>query len=362
MKSPLLMAVVPSFLYSVPPLMPVILKWLTSAPSAALRLSTRPLLDCVSSTVVALVTEGVSATGVTFSVVVVLSVFAPPLPLLPPSSMPTVRVTAVVALLAVVKVTLLAAMKALMLLTLPVRVRAELVPPAVTPPPLVAASDPLPTDRVAVTLPAAASASAKLMPVRALATSSVTEMPPGTVATGASLTAAMVTVRVPAAAAAFLSVAVKVTVRSPLAGASLLLLNWIARAALCTRALLALALKVMVQAVPALTLAALALPMVAAPLFTSVPLIQIAPPPGSLVGRVRLSLALALPVICAFRVPPFQSASPSVSLTVMPLLTTTAVCSVKAVLPPATTLGVALGGTALSIWILLMEPQAVPVL
>src|SRR5258707_15532253 len=42
MKSPLLICVVPLFLNSVPLLMPVILKLLTSVPSAALRLMTRP--------------------------------------------------------------------------------------------------------------------------------------------------------------------------------------------------------------------------------------------------------------------------------------------------------------------------------
>ena len=43
--------------------MPVILKCVTSAPSAALREITSPLVVCVSSLVVALVTDGVSATG-----------------------------------------------------------------------------------------------------------------------------------------------------------------------------------------------------------------------------------------------------------------------------------------------------------
>ena len=46
-----------------PLLIPVILKCVTSAPSAALREITRPLVVCVSSLVVALVTDGVSATG-----------------------------------------------------------------------------------------------------------------------------------------------------------------------------------------------------------------------------------------------------------------------------------------------------------
>ena len=63
MNVPLVIGVVPSFLYSVPLVMPVILKCVTSAPSAALREITSPLVVCVSSLVVALVTDGVSATG-----------------------------------------------------------------------------------------------------------------------------------------------------------------------------------------------------------------------------------------------------------------------------------------------------------
>jgi hypothetical protein len=77
MKSPLLMTVVPSFLYSVPLLMPVILKWVTSAPSTALRLNTSPLLVCTPGEVLALLTLGVSATGVTVMVAVAV---APPRP------------------------------------------------------------------------------------------------------------------------------------------------------------------------------------------------------------------------------------------------------------------------------------------
>ena len=57
--------------------MPVILKWVVSAPSLALRVSTRPEADWVSSFVVALVTAGVSAAGA--SVIVEVAV-APPNP------------------------------------------------------------------------------------------------------------------------------------------------------------------------------------------------------------------------------------------------------------------------------------------
>src|SRR5262245_18986480 len=48
----------------------LILKCVTSSPSAALRETTSPLVDCVSSLVVAFVTLGVSATAVTVIVAV----------------------------------------------------------------------------------------------------------------------------------------------------------------------------------------------------------------------------------------------------------------------------------------------------
>src|SRR5260221_546759 len=67
MKSLFAIGVVPSVWNSVPFVIPVILKWVTSVPSAAFRPITRPLVVCVSSLVVALVTDGVSATGVTVS-------------------------------------------------------------------------------------------------------------------------------------------------------------------------------------------------------------------------------------------------------------------------------------------------------
>src|SRR2546426_807118 len=74
MKSPLLICVVPLFWNKVPLAIPVILKCVTSAPSAALRLMTRPDPVCVSSLVVALVTDGVSATALT----VIVAVARPP--------------------------------------------------------------------------------------------------------------------------------------------------------------------------------------------------------------------------------------------------------------------------------------------
>jgi hypothetical protein len=63
MKSPLWIGVTPSFLNNEPPVIAVILKWVTSAPSAGLREITRPEVVCVFALVVALVTDGVSATA-----------------------------------------------------------------------------------------------------------------------------------------------------------------------------------------------------------------------------------------------------------------------------------------------------------
>jgi hypothetical protein len=79
---------------------------------------------------------------------------------------------------------------------------------------------------------------------------------------GASLTAVTLTVCVAKPMPPFLSVAVKVTVRAVVLGASLLLVNWIAWAVLWTKALVAAALKVNVQALPLLTTAAFALPII----------------------------------------------------------------------------------------------------
>ena len=70
MKSPLLIGVVPSCWKSKPAVIPVILKCVTSGPSAALREMTSPLVVWVSSNVLAPVTLGVSATGVTVMVAV----------------------------------------------------------------------------------------------------------------------------------------------------------------------------------------------------------------------------------------------------------------------------------------------------
>src|SRR5947208_948822 len=77
MNWPLAIGVTPSFWNSVPLVMAVILKCVTSGPSTGLRLITRPLVVCVSSGVVASVTLGVSATGVT---VIVARAAGPPTP------------------------------------------------------------------------------------------------------------------------------------------------------------------------------------------------------------------------------------------------------------------------------------------
>src|ERR1041385_2880145 len=65
MKSLLLICVVPLFLNKAPPLMLVILKLVTSVPSEGLRLIINPEVVCVLTVVDALVTDGVSAIGLT---------------------------------------------------------------------------------------------------------------------------------------------------------------------------------------------------------------------------------------------------------------------------------------------------------
>ena len=76
-NAPTVTGVVASFWNSVPPLTAVTLKCVTSAPSAALRETTRPELVCRLTTVTAFVIEGGSATGDT---VVVAAVALPPSP------------------------------------------------------------------------------------------------------------------------------------------------------------------------------------------------------------------------------------------------------------------------------------------
>ena len=94
MKSPLLITVVPSLRNRAPLAMLVILKKATSAPSAALRVITRPEVLCTSSLVVASVTDGVSGSGVTVMARSSASVSAPPSPALPRSSVAMERVAA----------------------------------------------------------------------------------------------------------------------------------------------------------------------------------------------------------------------------------------------------------------------------
>ncbi len=85
-NDPSLICVAPSFLYSVPFVIPVTLKCVTSRPSAGLREITRPLVVCVSSLVAAPVTDGVSATALTVMPTVSVSLCAPPVPVFPWSS------------------------------------------------------------------------------------------------------------------------------------------------------------------------------------------------------------------------------------------------------------------------------------
>ena len=67
-KSPLRTSLVPFARYTFPFVIPVTRKCVTSAPSAAFRLTTSPLVVVTSSNVVAFVTPGVSATGLTVMV------------------------------------------------------------------------------------------------------------------------------------------------------------------------------------------------------------------------------------------------------------------------------------------------------
>ena len=161
-----------------------------------------------------------------------LSLWAPPLPVLPWSLVATVSVTAEVALAAVVKVTFEAATKALRLVALPVRTRVPVPDPTtVTPPPAVAASAPLPTDRVTCRFAEPASTSATEMPVSAVATSSVTAIEAGTVLTGASLIAVTlsvtlsVSVRVPPLPVLPWSLVLTVSVTAPSALAAVVKLT-----------------------------------------------------------------------------------------------------------------------------------------
>ena len=149
------------------------------------------------------VMSGASLTGSTVMVTVSLAVSEAP-PLLPRSSISTVRVTSPVSSVSVWKVTPWAAMKALMSAIVPDSMIALVPSVTVTPDPLVAVIVPLSTLSVTSTVPLPASASAKEMPVIAVAVSSVTVIvaPAGTVITGASLTVVMATVVVSVPSAA----------------------------------------------------------------------------------------------------------------------------------------------------------------
>src|SRR5690606_21311198 len=121
----------------------------------------------------------------------------PPDPVLPLSVIVTVIVTFKVAFGAVVYIKPLEAIKVLISAIVPVMVKALAVPPTVTPVPLVAASAPVGTENVAVTIPGPASTSAKLMPVSAEGSSSFTAMVAGTVTVGASFTGVILMFMVP---------------------------------------------------------------------------------------------------------------------------------------------------------------------
>src|SRR5262249_30845332 len=81
MKSPLLITVVPLLLKRVPPVIAVIRKLVTSVRSTALRVMTSPEADWVSSAVVAAVTVGASASGLT---VVLIGVVPAAIGVVPP--------------------------------------------------------------------------------------------------------------------------------------------------------------------------------------------------------------------------------------------------------------------------------------
>ncbi|MNJ14516.1 hypothetical protein D3C77_87420 [compost metagenome] len=155
---------------------------------------------------------GASLTAVTCKVVMVEAVA------LLAVSMLTIRVTLAVALLAVVKLRLLPAMKVLILAIVPVRVRAEPVPPTTTPPPLMADKVPEPTEKVTVAV--LESASLKLMPVTAVAVSSLTDSVAGALTCGVSLTAVTLTVLVATVLSRLPSLIWKLTVRLAVLGAS----------------------------------------------------------------------------------------------------------------------------------------------
>ena len=142
-----------------------------------------------------------SLTALTASISAVDVACAPPVPLLPPSLMPTLSVTLVVLLLAVRNDTFPAAIKALILAIEPVSVSdVPLTALTVTPEPLRALSVPLFTANEATTDALPASTSEKLMPVRVVGRSSVTPIVPGAVMAGASFTATTLTVEAIASA------------------------------------------------------------------------------------------------------------------------------------------------------------------
>ena len=103
-----------------------------------------------------------------------MSVSAPPVPVLPPSSVVMVKVTAPLASGAGVNTGAEAPRNVLMLANVPVSVSVPVLEPlTITPPPLTAVSLPEPTSSVTVIEPAAASTSDTDRPVRVTAVSSL---------------------------------------------------------------------------------------------------------------------------------------------------------------------------------------------
>jgi hypothetical protein len=134
-------------------------------------------------------TTGASFTAVMVSVTLVEAESGPPVPVLPPSSTPTERVTEVVESPAPRNPTFEPARKAFTSVTVPDSVTVPVPSPAAaTPPPEVASNWPEPTERVTVIPLGSASGSPKEIPVSAVVTSSVTAMLAGAVIVGSSFT------------------------------------------------------------------------------------------------------------------------------------------------------------------------------
>src|SRR5690606_27031020 len=159
-------------------------------------------------------------TSISRSVTASVSCCAPPVPVFPPSCIPTVSTMSAVSPAALVYRKPPAVINALMSDTVPVRVTTLAEPPTVIPDPLMADKVPLGTENVAVTFAAPASGSAKLIPLRAVARPSTNLMIAGRVTDGAVFTASMLTVRVAEALVLVPSFTAKLTVLADVFGAA----------------------------------------------------------------------------------------------------------------------------------------------